>query len=126
MTLFYTWWGKDQKHSFCTTRIVSAIYGKMFLFVHIHVCIVVIGVCVIALVTFVLEAACNNTNFKPPTRLEFHKVMKETLRTAQERCRSRNKHRTATVAIREYWNDNTRITTENTENIEPETNVRDN
>lgn len=50
--------------------------------------------------TIVLKAACNNTNFAPPTRLEFHKVMKETLRTAQERCRNRNKHKTTSVAIR--------------------------
>lgn len=73
---------------------------------------------------FFSEATCNNENFNSPTRFEFQKHMKETLRTAKERNRSRSQKKqrviTTDLTNRVYWNDNG-TATNNTENTEPTT-----
>ncbi|XP_036139002.1 uncharacterized protein LOC118644490 [Monomorium pharaonis] len=94
LTLCFTWWGNERRKSFSQTRIVRVIF----------------------------DAACNNVNFESPTRFEFQKYIKEALRTAKERCRSRNRQKQIQPINKDnraYWMNNERNSINDVENIEP-------
>lgn len=87
VTRHFTWWGREgHQRPLYNARVTLAIY----------------------------EAVCNNRYFDKPTRSEFQSHMKETLRTAKERCRSRrNNPRRGGCNARDFWNDDEEEDTEN-------------
>lgn len=59
-------------------------------------------------IMFFSEATCRNKYFKKPTRSEFQRQIREALRTAKERCRSKRRgprSRAADPRIRTFWNE---------------------
>ncbi|XP_036146328.1 uncharacterized protein LOC118646786 [Monomorium pharaonis] len=94
----FTWWGGHEddewrKRPLYNARFITAIY----------------------------EAVCRNRYFEKPTRSEFQACMKEALRTAKERHRSRTRgprpRRAAREQIRrDLWNDEREDDNENDEN----------
>lgn len=74
----FTWWGREKtQKALHNARITKAIY----------------------------EAVSNNKYFKKPNRSEFQTHMREALRTAKERNRSRRNNNRRLQSGRDYWDD---------------------
>lgn len=116
ITVSLTWWGQGEKQPLYNARLTMAIY-RMTIYSNIVVASIIIIYSIFSLITIIYcdvsfsEAVCCNKYFDKPTRSEFQTQMKDALRTAKERHRSkvRGPNRRAQINApsiqRDFWND---------------------